>query len=150
MPSPVSIILAFILATDLLWWWRADRWARPLRHALPRRLLIGLFMGGQIALVLWTFGGRVPWMSSLGRSPQLLSAAGYHWHLLLLPASWLLVAAAGVLLGVWRCGRRLTALGATSRRAGSAKAGQDPASPATDVPAVRTGETASPASSLAR
>jgi predicted MPP superfamily phosphohydrolase len=143
MPSPVSIILASILAADFLWWWRADRRARPLRHALLWRLLISLFMGGQIALVLWSFGGRVPAMSSLGRPPELLSAAGYLWHLLLLPACWLLVAATGMLCGAWRWGRRLTALAATSRRAASTKAGPDPTSPVTDVPAGRTGETAS-------
>ncbi len=143
MPSPFSIILASILAADLLWWRRADRRARQLRHALLWRLFIGLFMGGQIALVLWTLGGRVPALSSLGRPPQFLSAAGYIWHLLLLPASWVLVAATGMLVGAWRWGRRLVELTVSSRPAASTKAGQDPASPATDVPAVGTGETAS-------
>ena len=75
------------------------------RHALGWRLLIGLFMGGQIALVLWILGGRVPAASSLGRPPQLLSAAAYLWHLLLLPAAWALVATTGILFGAWRWGR---------------------------------------------
>jgi hypothetical protein len=44
-------------------------------------------MSGQIALVLWTLGGRAA-APSLGRPPQVLSAAAYLWHLLLLPAAW--------------------------------------------------------------
>ena len=58
MPSLVPIILAAILVGDVLWWRRADRRARRLRHAFGWRLLIGLFMGGQIALVLWMLTGR--------------------------------------------------------------------------------------------
>src|SRR5947208_15110854 len=109
MPSAVSIVLAALLAADLLWWRRADRRARRLRHALGWRLLIGLFMGGQVALVLWILGGRAPGAPSLGRPPQPLSAAAYLWHLLLLPACCVLVAATGVLFGAWRWGRRLAA-----------------------------------------
>src|SRR5262245_33149806 len=117
MPSVVSIILVSILAGDVLWWWRADRRARGLRHAPGWRLLIGLFMGGQIALVLWILGGRVGAASSLGRPPQILTAAGYLWHLLLLPAGWALVAATGLLFGAWRVGRRLAGWSAAGRRA---------------------------------
>ena len=86
MPSPVLTVLGSLLAADLLWWWCADGRVRRLRRALGWRLLLGLFMGGQIALVLWTLGGRAPAASSLGRPPQFLSAAAYLWHLLLLPA----------------------------------------------------------------
>ena len=106
MFSPVLIILAALLAADLLWWWRADRQARRLRHALGWRLLIGLFVGGQIALVLWALAGRAPATSSLGRPPQFLSAAAYLWHLLLLPAAWALLAVAGLLSRARRWGLR--------------------------------------------
>jgi predicted MPP superfamily phosphohydrolase len=107
MPSLVSIVLFSLLAADVLFWHRADRRARRLRHAVGWRLLIGLFMGGQIALVLWILGGRVPAVSLLGRPPQVLSAAAYLWHLLLLPAVWALVATSGLLSRAWRWGRRL-------------------------------------------
>lgn len=109
MLSLVSIILLSILVADLLWWLRADRWARRGRHALGWRLLVGLFVGGQIALVVWTLGGRAPTASSLSRPPQLLSAAAYLWHLLILPATWVVVATMGVLFGAWRGARRLAA-----------------------------------------
>jgi len=107
MPSFVTIVLASILAADLLWWLRADYLARRWRHALGWRLLIGLFMGGQIALVLWILGGRVLAESSLGRPSQPLSAAAYLWHLLVLPAGLALVAATAVLFWSWRLARRL-------------------------------------------
>jgi hypothetical protein len=64
-----------MLAGGVLWWWRADRRARRLRHALEWRLFIGLFMGGQMAVVLWILGGRVAAASFLGRPPYFLSAA---------------------------------------------------------------------------
>jgi predicted MPP superfamily phosphohydrolase len=143
MPSVVSIILASILAADVFWWLRADRQARQWRHALLCRLVIGLFIGGQIALVLWSLGGRIPAAAFLGRPPQLLSAAGYLWHLLLLPASLVLAAATGMLFGTWRWGRRLVALTASCRRGASVKAGPAPVAPATAVAAAGTGETAS-------
>ena len=45
-------------------------------------------------------------MSLLGRPPQVLSAAAYLWHLLLLPAGWALASAAGLVSRAWRWGRR--------------------------------------------
>ena len=142
MPSLVSIVLASILVADLLWWRRADRRARRLRHPLGWRLVIGLFMGGQIALVFWILTGRVPAASALGRPPQLLSAAAYLWHLLLLPAGWALVATAGILCGAWRWGRRLAGWTVPPRRAASAEAAPVSSPPATPIPAAPTGETA--------
>lgn len=143
MPSLVSIVLVSILAADLLWWHYADRRARRWRHALAWRLLLGLFMAGQIALVLWILGVRAPAAFSLGRPDQLLSAAAYLWHLLLLPVSWALVAITGILFGAWRGGRRLARWTAPGRRAASTEAAPDPLPPATPFPAVDTGETAS-------
>jgi predicted MPP superfamily phosphohydrolase len=136
MPSAVSIVLAALLAADWLWWRRADRQARRWRRALGWRLLLGLFMGGQIALVLWTLGGRVPGAPSLGRPPQFLSAAAYLWHLLLLPASWAFVAAGDVLSRAWRRGRRLAVGTAPGRGPASPSSGPAPS------PATRGGEAA--------
>jgi predicted MPP superfamily phosphohydrolase len=109
MPSVVSIILFSIVAADLLWWWLADRWARRLRHALGWRLLIGLFIGGQMALVVWIIGGRAGAAFSLGRPPQFLVAAAFLWHLLILPVSWVFMAITGILFWTWRW-RRPTAI----------------------------------------
>jgi predicted MPP superfamily phosphohydrolase len=142
MPSPVSIVLVSLLAANLLWWRRADRRARRLRHALGWRLLLGLFMGGQIALALWILGGRLPAAFSLGRPPQLLSAAAYLWHLLLLPAGLVLVATTGLLLRVWRWGRRLAGRAAPRPRAAYPEARPAALPPAPPVPSARTEETA--------
>lgn len=105
MLSLFSIILIAILAADLLWWWHADRLARPLRHAFWWRLGIALFMGGQVVLVLWILGGRALVEQLESRPPQALSAAAYLWHLLILPASGTVVVTIGILFWVWRFGR---------------------------------------------
>jgi hypothetical protein len=104
MPSPVSDVLVSILARDVLWWGRADRQARRLRNALGWRLFIGLFMGGQMAVVLSILDGRVAGASFIGRPPYFLSAGAYLWHLLLLPAGWAFLTTLGLLLGAWRWG----------------------------------------------
>jgi predicted MPP superfamily phosphohydrolase len=143
MPSLVSIILLSILVADLLWWQRADRHARRWRHALGWRLMIAVFMGGQIALVLWMLSGRVPTASALSRPPQFLSAAAYLWHLLILPASWAFVLTASLLIWAWRGGRRLSGWVASYHRSASADAGLVPLPPTTPDPAAPTGETAS-------
>jgi predicted MPP superfamily phosphohydrolase len=102
----VIIVLAILLAADIVWWWRADRRARPLRHASGWRLVLGLFMGGQIILTVWILGGRHPVLAALGRPPEVLSAAAYLWHLLLLPVGWALLAVSAILFGAWDWGRR--------------------------------------------
>ncbi len=134
MPSLVSIILAAIIVADLLWWRYADLRARPLRHSFWWRLFIALFMSGQIAVLIWTLAGRASTTSPLGRPPELLSSAGYLWHLLLLPASWVLVAAIGLLLGAWRWGRRLAALAVSKRRAASIETRPTPLASVTPSP----------------
>jgi predicted MPP superfamily phosphohydrolase len=78
---------------------------RPLPRAFWWRLLLSLFMGGQIALVLWILGGRYLAEFSLSRPPQVLSAAAYLWHLLILPAACIFMAMTGILAWVgwpWR------------------------------------------------
>jgi predicted MPP superfamily phosphohydrolase len=117
-----SIILAAILAADLLWWQFADHLSRPLRHAFWWRLFIGLFMGGQVALVLWLLGGRALVEYHLSRPPQIPSAGAYLWHLLILPAAWAFVVMAGIVFWVWRSGRRFVMRITANRQEGSADA----------------------------
>jgi uncharacterized protein len=127
MPHLFSIVLATILAADLLWWWHADRLVRPLRHAFWWRLFIGLFMGGQVALVFWILGGRALVEHCVSRPPQVLSAGAYLWHLLILPDTGAVVVAMGIGLWVWRSGRRFIMRTITRRQEPSAEA--DPGSP---------------------
>lgn len=141
MLSPVLIVLVSIVAADLLWWLRANRRTRRFRHALGWRLLIGLFMGGQIALVLWILGGLFPAVSARVRPPQFLSAAAYLWHLLILPACWILVAIAAILFAAWRSGRRLAVWTAPSRRVASTQADPVPFPAVIPFPAAPARET---------
>lgn len=126
MPYLFSIVLAAILAADLLWWRYADRLSRPLRHALWWRLLIGLFMAGQVALVLWILGGRALVAHLGSRPPPALSAGAYLWHLLILPAAWTLVVTAGLVLSVWRSGRRFILRTSLGRQETSSEAEPGP------------------------
>lgn len=135
------ILLVSILAADLLWWLLADRQARRVRHALGWRLLIGLFMGGQIALFLWVLGGLVPAASSVGRPPQFLSAAAYLWHLLMLPAGWAFLATIGILSGTWRWGRCLAEWAGGYRQVASIEAESAPFHAVIPVPDVHGRET---------
>jgi predicted MPP superfamily phosphohydrolase len=140
MPSPVSILLVAMLSGDVLWWWWTDRRARRLRHALAWRLLIGLFLGAQLAGVLWILGSRIVAASFLGLPPAFLSAAAYLWHLVLLPAGGALLATIGLLFGAWRWGRRLAGWSSHPGRATSIEAGAVPVQSTTAVATVRTGE----------
>jgi uncharacterized protein len=116
MPAFVSIVLSAILAADALWWRRADHRARKWRHAVAWRLLIALFVGGQMALVVWILSGRVLGESSLRSPPQFLSAAAYLWHLLVLPAWVMLMAIGRFLFWAWCRARRLVEVSALARR----------------------------------
>lgn len=108
-------ILVAIIVGDVLWWWHADRLARRAHQAFPWRLLLGLFMGAQVGLLLWILGGRALGGSPWSRPPQVLSAAAYLWHLLLLPAAWVVVVTAGMLWWIWRSWRHVVRV--TARKA---------------------------------
>lgn len=125
MLSLFSIILATILAADLFWWWYADHSLRHLRHAFWWRLFLGLFMSGQAALVLWILGGRFLVEQPLSPPPWVLSAAAYLWHLLILPAVWVVVVTTGIALQMWRFGRRFVMRASASHPAESANAAVD-------------------------
>jgi hypothetical protein len=128
MPYLFLTVLIAILAGDLLWWWHADRLSRSLRRAFWWRLLLGLFMSGQVALVLWILAGRALTDYLPGRPPQFLSAAAYLWHLLILPTTWIVVGTTGILFWLWRSWRRLAVLVAAARPVANA------AQEAADVP----------------
>ena len=142
MPSFVSIVLGAILAADVLWWRWADRRASRWRHAFAWRLLIGLFVGGQMVLVVWTLGGRMLVVSSLGSPPQLLSAAAYLWHLLMLPAWLVLMAIASILFCLWRSVQPLAARTALARRAAAIETSPTPLPRLTRVDAAGVTESA--------
>src|SRR5208283_1768724 len=70
------------------------------------------------------------------------SAAAYLWHLLILPAGWVLVATSDMIFGAWRWGRHLAGSTACCRPAATTNARPAPLPPPTPVPVVGTGETA--------
>lgn len=138
MSPLVSIILVAILAADVFWWRWADRRVREARRARVWRLLVALFAGGQIALVVWVVGARLPVVPAFDRPPPVLSAAGYLWHLLVLPLSLAVVATAGLLSGA----RRLARLLAAARTPASAEPGVVPPAASDPAPTRRQFQTA--------
>jgi predicted MPP superfamily phosphohydrolase len=134
------MILTVFLSADLLWWWHADRLLRPLPGALWWRLGLGVFMAGQLALVLWILGGRAFVGPDAGRPPQALMAAAYLWHLMILPAAWSVVGMTSLVVGVGRLGRSLVQL----------TPGRDPPEPPSDVEAANEATADVPASAISR
>jgi predicted MPP superfamily phosphohydrolase len=119
MPPLILLILAAILTADAVCWWRADRRARTWPRAVVWRLLVALFLGGQIALVVWVIGGRAAPDVGIGRPPQLLAAVAFLWHLLILPAVVVIAAVAVVVRFLTRAAVRekpTPAEGAPTRR----------------------------------
>jgi len=118
MPPLVMLILATVLAADAVCWWRADRRARTWPRPAAWRLLVALFIGGQIALLMWVIGGRVEPTAGVGRPPQLLAAVAFLWHLLVLPVVVVVAALAAVVRLLTRAvvRRKPPAAGAPTRR----------------------------------
>jgi uncharacterized protein len=137
MPPVVLMIVASVFTADVLWWRRADRTARRWRHARAGRVLVGLFMGGQVALLLWVIASRPP-AAGIDRPPQVLAAAAYLWHLIVLPAAWIVVAVAALLSGAWRGVRFLTRPGPPPAAEATATRRQLLGALATAAPAVLT------------
>lgn len=102
------IILGSILLADVLWWWRGDRWLRPLkRPALWRGLFAG-FMWLQLTAFIFLIASRLlRWDVQL---PLAMIVALFIWHLLILSVlvvGWLLTSTA---LGVaWAARQALPA-----------------------------------------
>lgn len=129
MSPLVSIILVAVLAADVFWWLRADRRARRWPRARVWRAFVALFMGGQLALIVWVIGARIPNAPVFDRPPPVLTAAAYLWHLLILPACWAYAAVAGVVSAVvWL---------ATRKTAPPAPPPAEAESPATEAPPSR-------------
>src|SRR5687768_5410403 len=111
------LILGAMVAFDLLWWRQADRLLRPLPHGRWWRTLLGLFMGGQLFLILWAVGARFIAAGFDGSTPVTLIAATYVWHLLVLPVLVVLLLTAGLVGSVRSLGRLiLRALSPSAQR----------------------------------
>ena len=90
------LIITSLLAADLLWWREANRRLVRIARSGPARLLLWLFMAGQIAYLLWLLlGVAVEDLSDW--KPIELPIAAFIWHVLLLPAGCaIFLAAAGL------------------------------------------------------
>jgi len=89
--SPFVIIVCAILIGDVAWWRWADRRARRTRHPKIWRSLVAVFTAMQMGYVLWFIA-----FPSLSRQahhwvPSPVLASIYLWHLLILPATLLVM-----------------------------------------------------------
>src|SRR4051812_31061851 len=112
-----STILITLVAADLLWWWRTRGRARQWRHSFRWQLFVGVFAGGQITLILWSFFVPMfvppPWH----RPPESLLAAAFLWHLLILLPTLILMAISVPFIWAWRRRRQPLRTGDVSRPA---------------------------------
>jgi predicted MPP superfamily phosphohydrolase len=105
------LIIGGLPVLDLLWWRWADLRLRRLSHAGRWRLLLAAFAGGNLAVYGWLLLSR--WSASSFAVPQTMLGAAYIWHLVVLPATMLLLAGGGVLQAtsggsarLWQIARR--------------------------------------------
>ena len=79
------LIITSLLVADLLWWREAARRLARIARGGAARLLLSLFMAGQIAYLLWLLLG-VAIEDLPDWKPIELPMAAFIWHVLLLPA----------------------------------------------------------------
>ncbi|HWM26205.1 MAG TPA: metallophosphoesterase [Chthoniobacterales bacterium] len=81
--SIIYVIIAALVALDLVWWFSADRLLRKAGWKRRTRILHSLFFGVQLAGLLTVILSRRSelwdWL------PKAMTAAVYLWHLLILP-----------------------------------------------------------------
>lgn len=123
-------VLSAIVVADLLWWWRADHFLRPLPRAPLWRWLLGVFMGGQLLLIVWIIFARALDPDLQSATPTVLTALAYVWHLLALPAVVVVWAFAGFAIGTWRLGRWSLGWIGRDRRSDAEATAADPLAPA--------------------
>lgn len=85
------LIIGGMLLLDVLWWWLADRRVRRLRHAALWRTLVGIFALGQLGFIVGMIVAPEITRRSHHVLPTPVHAAVYLWHLIVLPASMLLM-----------------------------------------------------------
>src|SRR4051812_37935457 len=69
---------------DLLWWRAADRMLRRLRRPTPWRLILGIFMVGQLACFGWIVFGRILGQDRRASGYSVFVTATYLWHMIVL------------------------------------------------------------------
>lgn len=87
MRSFFLVIVALMVAADLLWWRLADRRVRRLTKPRRWRAAVAAFVACQLAMLLWVLFARFVSPRGERMAPSVLVAATYLWHLLILPTT---------------------------------------------------------------
>ena len=96
--SVILLIIVSLLVFDVLWWWWSDRQVRRLHYGRAWRIVIGIFMGLQVAGYLWSLSSRligIPFVV-----PSSAVAFLYVWHLLVLPVATVMLLGVGSVVKV--------------------------------------------------
>ncbi|CAN5705595.1 hypothetical protein BH20VER1_BH20VER1_12920 [soil metagenome] len=102
----VTIIIAAVLVTDVVWWVVSARLLRRARAPLWLRIANHAAVGGLFVALLVVFGTR---RSELRIDlPQFVTSVVYIWHLLILPVLLPLMLLAGIAVLLWWGAKRLT------------------------------------------
>src|SRR5439155_16909468 len=89
------LIVASMMLGDAAWWMVADRRLRRTRHPKLWRPLLGLFSGFQLGYLLWFITFPSQGRHAHAWMPIRILASIYVWHILILPASLVLIVVSG-------------------------------------------------------
>src|SRR5688500_14322062 len=85
------LIIVSVLIADVLWWLWADQKLRGTRHARVWRTLLGVWSGLLLGYLLWFILFSAAARHAHAWMPIWALAIVYVWHLLVLPATVLLM-----------------------------------------------------------
>jgi predicted MPP superfamily phosphohydrolase len=80
----ISTIFLTLIVGDLMWWWRAHRWLRPLPHHGLWQVALAAFCGGQLTGLGLILLGRSYWPGADLLLPGPVLVVIYLWHLAVL------------------------------------------------------------------
>src|SRR5947209_4456327 len=80
-----AVVFSLMAAADVLWWRYADRALRRVARHRWQRVLLAVFMAGQLSYLALSLLMPQKVRRSDGPVPAAIHAAAYVWHLLVLP-----------------------------------------------------------------
>ena len=98
----ILTVITIMLALDALWLWQSHRLLRTVRGARRWQLVNATFVGAMLLILVWIFLARLMNLNAGASSSKALVGAVLIWHLIVLPASIVLLTAGAISTGIVR------------------------------------------------